>query len=380
MRRYSSLLLLVLIALLAWYFRDNIADIIVPKSPREVYVRTQKRALGNNNAEFLHWQAINDKALRNSTKSKSAFKADLFFDFAASAESSAISFQFSLKQGRRLSIKLETDLETKPFTELYIIGKDQEGTYYDRVDYLGKTASSLVYDVEESGNYVLLIQAAIQDQGFARLSVQDIPSLAFPVAAVSDRAAQSFWGADRDGGRRKHEGVDIFADRGTDLLAVADGRISRVKEGGLGGKVVWLWLEAEALSVYYAHLDEQLVEEGDLVRTGDVVGTVGNTGNARTTPAHLHFGIYPGGGKAVDPWPFIDRVDEHASPPTSIELGSWQSIPQRGTYLLKNNLKDEQANSIRKLSGGERVFLSGRLNSYNRITTKKGESGFVLWP
>ncbi len=54
---------------------------------------------------------------------------------------------------------------------------------------------------------------------------------------------------------------------------------------------------------YYAHLDGFAVESGDKVKKGEILGYVGNTGNAITTPPHLHFGIYAGG--PVDPAPFL---------------------------------------------------------------------------
>jgi hypothetical protein len=61
----------------------------------------------------------------------------------------------------------------------------------------------------------------------------------------------------------------------------------------------------KAYSLYYAHLDEQLVSQGERVAKGDTIGLVGNTGNARTTPPHLHFGIYAAGG-AINPLHFVD--------------------------------------------------------------------------
>jgi murein DD-endopeptidase MepM/ murein hydrolase activator NlpD len=59
------------------------------------------------------------------------------------------------------------------------------------------------------------------------------------------------------------------------------------------------------VSTYYAHLDRQAVTPGQRVNAGDLVGWVGNTGNARTTPPHLHFGVYLAAAGAVDPLPFI---------------------------------------------------------------------------
>jgi murein DD-endopeptidase MepM/ murein hydrolase activator NlpD len=77
----------------------------------------------------------------------------------------------------------------------------------------------------------------------------------------------------------------------------------------VGGKVVWLQPLFGNMRLYYAHLDTQLVERGQFVLAGEPVGTVGNTGNAITTPPHLHFGVYvrqPGmRGGAQDPYRFL---------------------------------------------------------------------------
>jgi hypothetical protein len=61
------------------------------------------------------------------------------------------------------------------------------------------------------------------------------------------------------------------------------------------------------MHLYYAHLDEQLVREGQIVNKGDVIGLVGNTGNAEKTSPHLHFGVYVQGGP-VDPLPFVNTA------------------------------------------------------------------------
>jgi len=79
----------------------------------------------------------------------------------------------------------------------------------------------------------------------------------------------------------------------------------------LGGKYVWLsggMFGLGSARYYYAHLDDFAVESGDKVKKGEVIGYVGNTGNARTTPPHLHFGIYAGG--PVDPEPFLKPQPE----------------------------------------------------------------------
>ena len=128
-------------------------------------------------------------------------------------------------------------------------------------------------------------------------------SLAYPVSGSSSNVG-SFWGDERDGGIRKHEGIDIFAKKGTPVLAVCDGIVTRTGTNRLGGKVVWLQAYTHPWSAYYAHLDKQTVSPGQLVKKGQVLGTVGNTGNAKTTPPHLHFGIYKWIG-VTNPLPYV---------------------------------------------------------------------------
>lgn len=127
-------------------------------------------------------------------------------------------------------------------------------------------------------------------------------SLVFPVSGKSNIG--SFWGAVRDGGRRKHEGIDIFARKGTPVVAICDGIIVSRGNTPRGGKTLWLQAVGHAWTVYYAHLDQQKVKVGQYVRKGEVIGTVGNTGNAKYTPPHLHFGIYTWLG-AVNPLPYV---------------------------------------------------------------------------
>ena len=136
----------------------------------------------------------------------------------------------------------------------------------------------------------------------ASLARQGAPAaLPVPVEGVKSRGLADTWGAARSGGR-KHQGIDIFAKRGTPVLSATPGIVLRVGQNRLGGNVVMVigpGLEAH----YYAHLDAfGAFEPGDVVRTGDVLGRVGDTGNAKGTPPHLHYGIYRPGG-AVNPFP-----------------------------------------------------------------------------
>ena len=143
------------------------------------------------------------------------------------------------------------------------------------------------------------------------------PTLIYPVASKKAFVG-SFWGAAREGGRRSHEGIDIFAKKGTPVVAICDGIVVDVRITPKGGKVVWLRSVDHSWTVYYAHLDQQKVKEGQLIKKGELIGTVGNTGNARYTPAHLHFGIYTYNG-AVNPYPYVKKSPKIAKPYSSVQ-------------------------------------------------------------
>ena len=123
--------------------------------------------------------------------------------------------------------------------------------------------------------------------------------LFMPVLGVRVVQVVNTWGAARDGGR-SHEGQDVFAPRGTPVYAAAPGYVYRIETRDRGGKVVWV-AGAGKMRYYYAHLEEWAeIEEGMYVTLETVLGFVGNSGNAITTPPHLHFGIYSGSRRTCD--------------------------------------------------------------------------------
>jgi murein DD-endopeptidase MepM/ murein hydrolase activator NlpD len=131
------------------------------------------------------------------------------------------------------------------------------------------------------------------------------------VGAVAGRDFSNDWGYPRSGGRT-HKGNDIFASRGTSVVAVHDGTVTRWNPPSsptrLGGITV-TYQTADGSEWYNAHLDTIAdgISPGASVERGQVIGTVGNTGNARTTPPHLHLGRRYG-GSWVNPYPTISRV------------------------------------------------------------------------
>lgn len=130
------------------------------------------------------------------------------------------------------------------------------------------------------------------------------PALPVPVEGVQAIRLADTWGAPRGEGRR-HEGIDIFAPRGTAVRSTTPGLVVQKGENRLGGRVVTV-LGPGGQRHYYAHLQDFAGPgRGDWVEEGDPLGFVGNTGNAAGTPPHLHYGIYSRGGEALNPYPLL---------------------------------------------------------------------------
>ena len=214
----------------------------------------------------------------------------------------ALALQFSAKRGERVVFELPgNDNGSAIYADIF----QRTAVENRHLASADTSATNISVVIEETGDYIIRLQPPLERAGEYRLIGLSEPSLQFPVAGKKARVG-SVWGDSRDGGKRSHEGIDIFAAKRTPVVAAADGYITRVNNGGLGGKTVSMRPRGSSFSLYYAHLDEQWVSPGQQVAAGDTLGLVGNTGNARTTPPHLHFGIYAQGG-AVDPLPFVNR-------------------------------------------------------------------------
>lgn len=130
------------------------------------------------------------------------------------------------------------------------------------------------------------------------------PRYVFPVFGANAKFSDDY-GAPR-AGTGWHHGNDIFAPIGTPALAVSDGVLSKVGVNTLGGNRLWL-RDDLGNTYYYAHLSGYAanVADGVRVRGGEIIGFVGNTGQAITTPPHLHFEVHPGDAASVDPYPYL---------------------------------------------------------------------------
>ena len=128
---------------------------------------------------------------------------------------------------------------------------------------------------------------------------------------------------------------------------------------------------------YYAHLDSQGVSTGTRVRAGDPLGTVGNTGNARTTVPHLHFGIYHRREGPIDPMPFVHEPPAAPAPPgtDTSALGAWRRID--GPSIPLSTSPVNRAAVVVELPRNTVVRVQGATASWYRVRLPDGRAGFV---
>jgi len=138
--------------------------------------------------------------------------------------------------------------------------------------------------------------------------------LVIPVAGIAPRQLSDSWGDSRGGGSRRHNAIDIMAPRGTPVVAAAPGRVEKLFDSRNGGRTVYVRSDDGRMVFYYAHLDQYRagLREGQRVRTGDVIGTVGSTGSASPDGPHLHFEVKRMGdgeswhqGEEINPYPLL---------------------------------------------------------------------------
>ena len=278
---------------------------VLASSPHEQYRNGLERAGLHETALGRDWIRVSTQTLAEAVPMPVPFAETGYFP---PEEASAVAYGTELRRGRRLTITVEHEAhpDGRLFVDLFRLGDGLP----ERVASVEEGGRALLFEVGQDGTYALRLQPELLRGGRFTVTAQTLASLPFPVPSLAGRGIQSGFGAGRDAGLRRHEGVDIFASRGVQVTAVSDG-VARPGTNALGGTVVWL--RGSGATFYYAHLNSVAIDGLTRVRAGDVLGHVGNSGNARTTAPHLHFGIYDRG--AIDPAPFIGADDAAPAPP-----------------------------------------------------------------
>lgn len=347
------------------------------QTPREAYLS----ALDSNGLAHTRmaqeWQQAGIRALKDSILIDPPFQETGYF---RADQPTAHTYRLELLEGEMLRLSLSTQPDsTLFFVDLFRVeATDSTVNYRHLFNAENYQTDSLAYEVTEVGTYLLRIQPELLATGryHLQLIVQPVYG-AFPVSGKGNRDIWSFWGDPRDGGRRTHEGIDIFARRGTPVIAAMNGVVRRVRDKGLGGKQVWLLDTLRNQSLYYAHLDSQLVTEGQWVKTGDTLGLVGNTGNARNTRPHLHLGLYRRGRGAIDPHPFVAIQPAEAPNITADTTRVGQLARVRRSNSSLQEAPHPRSGSLASLDRHLPVEITAASKFWYRVRTPEGKSGYL---
>ena len=353
---------------------------IAPKTGHERYARALRDAGLDTTALGREWLAAGDSALR--APYVLALPARELGAYSRN-EARAVAYRLSLREGERLRVMLRADGQAaRLYLDLFEFTGDTATPVEHRITAREEVATdsaaallTLEYEATRDASVVLRLQPELLRSGRYEVTARVEPILAFPVEGRGNDAIQSLFGVDRDGGARAHHGIDIFAPRGTPVLAATDGIVRSTSPNGLGGNVVWLADVARGQSLYYAHLDRHAVSAGQRVRIGDTLGFVGNTGNARTTAPHLHFGIYTRGGP-IDPLRYVRLV---SSQPRAIK-GDTAALGRRAVATagaaLRSAPGDEGAVLVRIPRQASLQVMGANADAY-RVQLDDGRSGYL---
>ena len=385
--------------------QEAVEEPFEPSASHEDYRTALERLDLHETALGEDWVAAGEAALDQPAVVELPFEERSILD---PRDPEALGYEFPVSRGRAVTISMETEVEAY-FADLFRVEQTDDETQRELVLVASRPEgdSRIRFEPRRDGRYLLRIQPELLRGGRVAVRIAATASLAFPVEGADPGDIWSFYGDSRDGGFRKHEGVDIFAPRGTHLLAASDSVVARVGERDRGGNVITLYDEERDLLLYYAHLEEQLVEQGQRVSRGDVIGTMGNTGNAITTPPHLHIGIYQGGWRNdVDPWDyFVNPPRTRPDPPRYADLtGQWLATTteirlqreiaapaaeprwvNRNPLLRPGEAADTTQPSPRsgageqalRLAAGEAVQVLGSAEDLLRVRTAGGAAGYV---
>ncbi|SDB54580.1 Murein DD-endopeptidase MepM and murein hydrolase activator NlpD, contain LysM domain [Flavobacteriaceae bacterium MAR_2010_188] len=346
---------------------QKVTDIVIQPTEREKYARN----FGENDSLYIGWTSEFEIRKGDSLSIDLPYAGQGTF---SSYRNEVLSYDFQLQEGERLVLELDRVPDSsKVFVNIYdnsdskMAGKSElfEGLVKNRRNVLVKKGTNSIYKI------VLQPELSIQSEFILKIYTE--ATYSFPVAGHTSKNTQSFWGASRDGGKRSHEGIDIFAERGTPVVAAVDGRVRKTGEYGLGGKQVWLKEGMFGNSLYYAHLDSIAVETGKSVKIGDTLGFVGNTGNARTTAPHLHFGIYQGYHGAINPFPFIKETEFINIEAETIAISGTIKSPKANIRIGPSTIYA----IIITLEEASEVEILSKSNDWYQIVLPSGLRGFI---
>ncbi len=316
------------------------------------------------------WLEQAQLALSNPTLIQTPYAANIY---VSDTEAKGFGYQFDAIVGQKVTITVEenTPQAGMVFIDLYRANTEGELEHLATADTLH---NQIVFEPLANHTYAIRVQPELLKKGRYRIEIKSDPSLVFPVSGRDKSAIGSLFGAPRDAGRRIHHGIDIFARRHTPIVAPSDGIIRSISPNKLGGNVIWMRDDTRNQVLYFAHLEDVFVGDGDYVSQGDTIGSVGNSGNAITTSPHLHFGVYREG--PVDPYNFVVTKRTRFKR----ELAKKDYV---GQYLRTSHPSDmhlvNESNDQKQLIEDQLLLVRGTTGMYYQVELPDGTSGHISY-
>ena len=245
------------------------------------------------------WLAAGERALASPVPASLPFRETGYLPPESPA---AVAYQLDVRRGRKLVIDVTFESLSPALCSSTSFSSRRQDLPSRLFSSPRRYPGRCVSNTKSAGTHRMSLLSAARTA--ARWPVHDC-SAERGVARVSGARpftrghSQPRFGAPRDAGRRNHHGVDIFAPHGTPVVAAVDGIVS-TNTNNLGGHVIWLRDARWRRSLYYAHLNDWAVTDGTLVKAGDVIGYVGNTGNAlKDAPSPALRCVRTGTGRSV---------------------------------------------------------------------------------
>ena len=344
----------------------EIIEVIVEKTAREKYTERFTK----NDSLFHAWQQAYTTAQNDSLLVTLPYTESGIFK---ESHRVAHSYTLQLRTGEHLIIALEKQQDSAlVFIDLFK-KTDTVSSAWEPIKTAPFKSNILSHTIDSYGFYTVVIQSEINKTVPFQLKMYTQPAYTFPVIGTGNTDVKSFWAANRGAGKRTHEGIDIYANKGTPVIAIANGKITSTEDGELGGKQVWLEDNKLGTSIYYAHLDKVLTKAERQVSIGDTLGLVGNTGNAKDLEPHLHFGIFLGDLGPVDPYPYIKQTEI----PEAFSINH----TTQGITITQNTIIHQgpsfALDEVGKLSDNDTISILGQHRDWYHMVTSNGAKGFV---
>lgn len=370
----NPLLFIVLSGLLGACTSVGPGQLFRSTSPHDQYAQSLRSAHLEQTALGTDWLTTADRALKDSVLINAPYRESGYF---SSTRPFALGYRLNGQRGDKFIIKVDVQgLESvQVFIDVFEL--DERNQDPNRLASAKADTNQMELEIRRTRTHLIRIQPELLRSGRYTLSITREPVLSFPVRGRDSRQISSYFGVPRDAGRRRHEGIDIFAPRGTPAIAASDGTISGVGTNNLGGNVVYVSDSRRNQTLYYAHLDSQAVRQGQKVSVGDTVGFVGNTGNARTTSPHLHFGIYSSNTGAVDPLPFVRRGTGPARQSLIAAETLGDSVRISAVRAVVRQSPNGDAPILRTLPRSAPFTITGGTATWMRVELPDGVTGYV---